>query len=81
MDGTGGLASIDRPHHSSQSFPIASAFCWLTKQPSLSTSSDSLAFGGSPSPVVIRVTSIKTIAKQPTTGFPMTQAGTPKRGL
>jgi hypothetical protein len=35
-----------------------------TKQSSLSTSSDSIAFGGSPSPVTIRVDSIKTLAKQ-----------------
>ncbi len=31
---------------------------------SLSTSSDAIAFGGSPAPVTIRVTSIKTLAKQ-----------------
>jgi hypothetical protein len=35
-----------------------------TKQSSLSTSSDSLAVGGSPSPVTVRVDSIKTLAKQ-----------------
>jgi hypothetical protein len=35
-----------------------------TQHASLSTSSDSIAFGGSPSPVTIRVTSIKTLAKQ-----------------
>lgn len=35
-----------------------------TKQASLETSSDAMATGGSPSPVTIRVTSIKTIAKQ-----------------
>jgi hypothetical protein len=35
-----------------------------TRQSSLSTSSDSLAAGGSPSPVTIRVDSIKTLAKQ-----------------
>lgn len=34
------------------------------KHPSLSTSSDAIAFGGSPAPVTIRVTSIKTLAKQ-----------------
>jgi hypothetical protein len=35
-----------------------------TKQSALSTSSDALSQGGSPSPVSIRVTSIKTLAKQ-----------------
>lgn len=35
-----------------------------TKHASLSTSSDAIAFGGSPAPVTIRVTSIKTLAKQ-----------------
>ena len=30
----------------------------------LSTSSDAIAFGGSPSPVSIRVTSIKTLSQQ-----------------
>ncbi len=35
-----------------------------TKEASLSTSSDSLTQGGSPSPVTIRVNSIKTLAKQ-----------------
>jgi hypothetical protein len=35
-----------------------------TKQTSLETSSDAMAAGGPPSPVTIRVTSIKTIAKQ-----------------
>lgn len=34
------------------------------KHPSLSTSSDAIAFGGSPAPVTIRVTSIKTLARQ-----------------
>jgi hypothetical protein len=34
------------------------------KHASLSTSSDAIAFGGSPAPVTIRVTSIKTLAKQ-----------------
>jgi len=34
------------------------------KHPSLSTSSDAIAFGGSPAPESIRVTSIKTLAKQ-----------------
>lgn len=33
-----------------------------TKHASLSTSSDAIAFGGSPSPITIRVTSIKTLA-------------------
>ncbi len=35
-----------------------------TQYTSLSTSSDSIAFGGSPAPVTIVVTSIKTLAKQ-----------------
>lgn len=35
-----------------------------TKFPSLSTSSDSIAFGGSPAPVTIRVTSIKILDQQ-----------------
>lgn len=35
-----------------------------TKHTSLSTSSDSIAFGGSPAPLTITVTSIKTLAKQ-----------------
>ncbi len=34
------------------------------KQASLSTSSDAIAFGGSPSPVTIRVSSIKTLDAQ-----------------
>ena len=34
------------------------------KHAALSTSSDAIAFGGSPSPVSIRVTSIKTLSKQ-----------------
>lgn len=34
------------------------------KSPSLSTSSDSIAFGGSPAPLTLTATSIKTLAKQ-----------------
>jgi len=34
------------------------------KHTALSTSSDAIAFGGSPSPVSIRVTSIKTLSQQ-----------------
>lgn len=34
------------------------------KHASLSTSSDAIAFGGPPAPVTIRVTAIKTLAKQ-----------------
>lgn len=35
-----------------------------TRSPSLSTSSDAIAFGGSPSPVTLSVKSIKTLAKE-----------------
>jgi hypothetical protein len=41
-----------------------------TKQTSLETSSDAIAFGGSPSPVTVRVTSVKVLDKS-CTAHPM----------